>query len=255
MLLLLIHNISLRCFCCIFYRFAFASADALQRRVASSSYAPRAGTPEHEPFFSALRALYDTHHPPALCYDSDVFVFGDTYDVAVERFLVSELQLPVVTVHHAPIVTCDEHAVVLAPHPAGCAARNVFLRAKRTGALYLATAPAAVRVDLDALAAQLGLAKKDALRLAPDEKLRAFGVFKGAVTPLAYYVQRRVLPAQCATHAPETVAFCVHRDIATAADDALLYFHPCVNSKTLGISAGAFRTFLRALNVDFVTFG
>ena len=144
------------------------------------------------------------------------------------------LGLAVRTHEHAAVFTVDEARALRAALP-GRHTKNLFLKDKKDR-LWLAVADADAAVDLKALRGQLGAAT---LSFGRPELLRdVLGVAPGSVTPFALIndTNRRVRLAL---------------DGALLADgDALLYFHPLVNTRSSAIRAADFQAFLASIAVE-----
>lgn len=142
---------------------------------------------------------------------------------------------------HPAIVTVEEHAKYL-PDETG-AVKNLFLRSKKTGKLYLVSCLTSRTVDLKELQHQLGLGNKDILRFAPEELLeKHLGVVQGAATPFAMM-----------NDAEKVVTFIIDKDIM--ADPELpIHIHPLKNSATVTIKVAELKKFLDHINVTPVLF-
>ena len=121
---------------------------------------------------------------------------------------------------------------------AGVPCKNLFLKAKKArddkdSGLWLVCAPTDAVVDLKALQTALGY--KDQLRFAqPDVLAASLDVEQGHVTPLAL-----VNDPACKVN--------VVLDAGMVADPAtVLWFHPMVNTASLGIAAAALIDFVRS---------
>lgn len=130
---------------------------------------------------------------------------------------------------HAPVATVDEAVV----HWAGIDAthcKNLFLRNQKGNRHYLAIVVHSKRVDLRALAAQIGDGK---LSFASPERLMTYlGVPPGSVSPFGLINDR-----------DHHVRVYLDRDLKS---DRRISFHPNVNTATLTIAFADFERFLAA---------
>jgi Ala-tRNA(Pro) deacylase len=130
--------------------------------------------------------------------------------------------------HEHPAVYTVEDVEQLVPPLAGTKTKNLFLRDPKGRRHFLVTVPAAKRVDLKALAAELDSGK---LSFGSAQRLKRYlGIEPGAVSLLA--------AANDSEHAVEVV---VDKELWSA--DALQY-HPLVNTATLVIARDGIRRFL-----------
>ncbi|MEZ6960226.1 MULTISPECIES: prolyl-tRNA synthetase associated domain-containing protein [unclassified Aeromonas] len=96
--------------------------------------------------------------------------------------LLDRLAIPYQRFDHAPVFTCEEASDLLPDLPAA-KTKNLFLRDPKSERLFLVVAPEAIRVDLKALAARLGVKR---LSFGSPERLEAaLGLTPGSVTLLA----------------------------------------------------------------------
>ena len=129
---------------------------------------------------------------------------------------------------HAPVFTVEEAAALYASQPGGHT-KNLFLKDKKDG-LWLVVARDALRIDLGALARQLGAPR---FSFGPAEVLLAsLGVEPGSVTPFAVMNDtegrvRVVLDEEMLALEP-------------------LNFHPLRNDRTTAITTANLLSFLRA---------
>ncbi|HSC18502.1 MAG TPA: prolyl-tRNA synthetase associated domain-containing protein [Rhizomicrobium sp.] len=132
------------------------------------------------------------------------------------------------TFEHAPVFTVEESSSVCAHIPGGHT-KNLFLK-DRKGALLLVVARESLRIDLNALAKQLAVARFSFG--SPDSLMQILGVPPGSVTPFALIndVEHRVR---------------VVLDEGMLALDPL-NFHPLRNDRTTTISPDDLLTFIRA---------
>jgi Ala-tRNA(Pro) deacylase len=128
---------------------------------------------------------------------------------------------------HPPVATVDEAAV----HWAGIDAahcKNLFLRNQKGNRHYLAIVVSSKRVDLRALAAQIGDGK---LSFGSPERLMTYlGVPPGAVSPFGLINDR-----------DHHVRVYLDRDLKS---HGRISFHPNVNTATLAIAFADFERFL-----------
>ena len=101
--------------------------------------------------------------------DEDLFCRLDALDIARHTYT------------HAPVFTVEESRVECAHIPGGHT-KNLFLK-DRSGGLWLVVAREGLRIDLNALAKQLGVARFSFG--AADLLIAALGVPPGSVTPFA----------------------------------------------------------------------
>lgn len=142
---------------------------------------------------------------------------------------------------HPAIVTVEEHAKYLPSE--GGAVKNLFLRSKKTGKLYLVSVLTSRTVDLKELQHQLGLGNKDILRFAPEELLQKhLGVIQGAATPFAMMNDEE-----------KVVTFILDKDIM-ANPDLQIHIHPLKNSATVTIKVSELKKFLDFIGVTPLTY-
>ena len=138
------------------------------------------------------------------------------------------LGIPHKTYEHAPVFTVEESQALCAHVPGGHT-KNLFLKDRRDG-LWLVVAREDLRVDLNALAKQLGLGR---LSFGSAELLiGTLGVPPGSVTPFALINDREGRVR-------------VVLDEAMLARDPL-NFHPLRNDRTTAIAPFDLLTFIRA---------
>ena len=136
------------------------------------------------------------------------------------------------TYAHAPVFTVAEAGAVHAAVP-GCHTKNLFLKDKK-GGLWLVVVRDRLRVDLNALAKQLGAPR---FSFGSAELLIAtLGIEPGSVTPFALMND--------ANHLVRPVL-----DEGMLAQDPL-NFHPLRNDRTTAISPGDLLGFVRACGHD-----
>ena len=139
-----------------------------------------------------------------------------------------ELSIPWMTYVHVPVFTVEEASALYASQPGGHT-KNLFLRDKRAG-LWLVVARDELRLDLNALAKQLGATR---FSFGSAETLvEALGIEPGSVTPFAVMNDaerkvRVVLDKGLLAHNP-------------------LNFHPLRNDRTTAITASDLLKFLAA---------
>ena len=143
--------------------------------------------------------------------------------------------------NHTAVMTSPEHLALLAPQTAsqpafsGRLARNLFLKDKKTKALYLVSVLHSTTVDYKTLGKLLGakeLRMEDAKVM--EEKL---GVTPGSVTPLAVM-----------NDGGGQVQLLVERRLA--ADDQPILVHPLINTATLAITWQQLQQFATAHQHD-----
>ncbi len=136
------------------------------------------------------------------------------------------------TFEHIPVFTVEESSSVVDAIP-GCHTKNLFLKDKK-GGLWLAVVRAHLRVDLPALAKQLGAPRYS---FGSAELLIAtLGIEPGSVTPFALMNDtelkvRPVLDREMLNHAP-------------------VNFHPLRNDRTTAIAPGDLVQFIKACGYD-----
>jgi len=120
-------------------------------------------------------------------------------------------------------------------HLPGIVSKNLLVRDKKKQNLWLVTAPHDAQISLAILAKCLGAS--GGLRLAGEEVLATkLGVTKGCVTPLALINDR------------ENAVHCVVDAKLLDKANEHVYFHPMVNSATMGLSPADFEKFLNAIS-------
>ena len=141
---------------------------------------------------------------------------------------LDSLGIPHRTVEHAPVFTVEEAQAACAHIPGGHT-KNLFLKDRKDG-LWLVVACESLRIDLNALAKQLAVARFSFG--ASDLLMAVLGVPPGSVTPFALIndVEHRVR---------------VVLDEGMLALDPL-NFHPLRNDRTTAIAPGDLPKFIRA---------
>ena len=166
-------------------------------------------------------------------------------DPKVERALAA-LQAASITIppshiiaSHTAVVTSPEHLQLLSSHTAaqpaftGLLAKNLFLKDKKTKALYLVTLLHSTQADYKTLGKLLG-AKELRMEEALEEKL---GVGRGSVTPLAVMNDSK-----------GEVTLVVERRLAQ--DEQPILVHPLINTSTIAISWKDLQAFAKAHQHD-----
>lgn len=153
----------------------------------------------------------------------------------LEKYL-SELGIAFRTLEHPAVFTVTammEHI----SHLAGFHAKNLLVKDKKTGKLYLITARHDAAIQLNHLAKAVG-AKE--LRFADAEQLEAsLGVQQGSVTPFALLNDAR----------EHRVTFVLDGQLWSDkmdGKDSYLNFHPLTNEATTSVTVAGFKTFLKA---------
>lgn len=149
--------------------------------------------------------------------EQEVYAYLGTLDVPFERH------------EHPPVVTVEEAerywTGIDATH-----SKNLFLRNQKGDRHYLVIVMHSKRVDLRAVAAQIGDGK---LSFASPERMMTYlGVTPGSVSPFGLINDRN-----------HHVRVFIDRDLQSA---ALLSFHPNVNTVTVTISTAGFERYLAA---------
>lgn len=153
----------------------------------------------------------------------------------LEKYL-TDLGIAFRTVEHPAVFTVAammEHI----SHLSGFHAKNLLVKDKKTGKLYLITARHDAAVQLNALAKAVG-AKE--LRFADAETLEAsLGVQQGSVTPFALLNDAQ----------KHQVTFVLDSQLwneSSEGKETLLNFHPLTNEATTSITICGLKTFLKA---------
>ena len=94
---------------------------------------------------------------------------------------LDELGIRTRTIHHPPVFTVEESKALRGELP-GCHTKNLFVR-DRKGVMWLVVCREDRKVDLGALAGQLGVGRLSFG--SADRLMRYLGVIPGAVTPFA----------------------------------------------------------------------
>ena len=128
---------------------------------------------------------------------------------------------------HPPVFTIDEAKKHWRGLP-GVHCKNLFLRNKKGKRHYLLTIEQSKSADLKSLTQKLG---EDRLSFASGERLRRYlGLETGAVSPFGLINDKE-----------NEVTILVDKDLK---DAARIYFHPNVNTATIGLSFSNFERFL-----------
>ena len=152
-----------------------------------------------------------------------VELMSDIYKV------LTELGIPYARYDHPPFFTCEEaDGFYSETTKGGGTCKNLFIRNRKGDRHYLVIVHSSRRVDLRHLEAVLG---EKGLSLASAERLERFlGVKPGSVSPFGLVNDKN-----------KEVVVVVERGLYTYDK---LYFHPNVNTATLGISTAGFRKFM-----------
>ncbi|XP_057367190.1 probable aminoacyl tRNA synthase complex-interacting multifunctional protein 2 isoform X1 [Daphnia carinata] len=156
----------------------------------------------------------------------------------LENYL-TELGIAFRTLEHPAVFTVAammEHI----SHLAGFHAKNLLVKDKKTGKLYLITARHDAAIQLSQVSKMIG-AKE--LRFADVETLEAtLGVQQGSVTPFALLNDAQ----------QQLVTFVLDGQLwdETNGKDSYLNFHPLTNEATTSITVAGFKTFLKATGHD-----
>ncbi|MFX1594103.1 MAG: YbaK/EbsC family protein, partial [Promethearchaeota archaeon] len=115
-------------------------------------------------------------------------------------------------------------------HIPGTHCKNLFLKNKKSGQLYLVTIPSEKRLDLNQFRKLIGAPK---VRFAGQEELsEILGITAGAVSPI-----------NLVNDINNKVIFIVDKEVWNA---ELICCHPNVNTETLQISGSDFRKLIKA---------
>lgn len=114
----------------------------------------------------------------------------------------------------------------------GIVCKNLFLKGKKKGDLWLVTVGHNKEVNLSQLAKKLTVSK--GLRFADEAILeKTLGVKQGCVTPLSLFKDTEKL-----------VQVVLDQDIKTLPSEQMVYSHPMQNSATTGMSSSDFIKFV-----------
>ena len=140
---------------------------------------------------------------------------------------LSSLDIPFERTEHPPVFTVEEAKKHWSGLP-GAHCKNLFLRNKKGSRHYLLIIEQSKNTDLKALTKEL---EEDRLSFASGERLmRYLGLETGAVSPFGLI-----------NDVMNEVKVLIDGDLRSA---ALIYFHPNVNTATLGLSFPDFERFL-----------
>ncbi len=142
--------------------------------------------------------------------------------------VLKALDIPFTRVEHPPVYTVEE-ARFHWRDLAGTHCKNLFLRNKKGSRHFLVILEESKRADLKAIARSLG---ENRLSFASPERLMRFlGLEPGAVSPFGLINDHQ-----------KEVRVLIDQDLEAA---HTIYFHPNVNTSTVGMS---FSDFMRFLN-------
>jgi Ala-tRNA(Pro) deacylase len=134
--------------------------------------------------------------------------------------------------HTHPAVFTVPEAKIHTGHIPGAHCKNLFLKNKKTGQLYLVTIPYDKRLDLNQFRRMIGAPK---VRFAgPEDLLEVLGITPGAVSPLGLVNDKE-----------DKVIFLIDEDIWNAKE---ICCHPNVNTETLQIPGSEFQKLIKATN-------
>ena len=132
---------------------------------------------------------------------------------------------------HTAVFTVPE-AKIHTGHIPGTHCKNLFLKNKKTGQLYLVSIPYDKRLDLNQFRRMIGAPK---IRFAgPEDLLEVLGITPGAVSPLGLV-----------NDTEDKVIFMIEEAIWNAKE---VCCHPNVNTETLQIPGSEFQKLIKATN-------
>ncbi|MFX1324011.1 MAG: prolyl-tRNA synthetase associated domain-containing protein [Promethearchaeota archaeon] len=132
--------------------------------------------------------------------------------------------------HTHPAVFTVPEAKIHCGHIPGTHCKNLFLKNKRDGQLFLVTIPHEKRLDLNQFRKMIGAPK---IRFAEPEVLsEVLGITAGAVSPIGLI-----------NDTEDRVIFMVDEEIWNANE---IFCHPNVNTETLQIPGSEFRKLIKA---------
>ncbi|MBS3128051.1 prolyl-tRNA synthetase associated domain-containing protein [Candidatus Woesearchaeota archaeon] len=131
---------------------------------------------------------------------------------------------------HPAVFTCEE-AEVHCKHVPGLACKNLFLKDKKSGKVYLVSVPAKKRVDLKALAAKLG---EKHLSFGSAQRLKEYlNLEPGSVSPLGLLNDKK-----------KEVIYIIDKKLW---DVDIVNFHPNINTSSLEMKREDFRKYVDSL--------
>ncbi|MFX1344048.1 MAG: prolyl-tRNA synthetase associated domain-containing protein [Promethearchaeota archaeon] len=134
------------------------------------------------------------------------------------------------TLHTHPAVFTVPEARIHTGHIPGSHCKNLFLKNKKSGQLYLVTIPYGKRLDINQFRRMIGAPK---VRFAgPEDLLEFLGITPGAVSPIGLVNDTN-----------NKVIFIVDEEIWNADE---VCCHPNVNTETLQIPGPEFQKLIRA---------
>ena len=147
---------------------------------------------------------------------------------ALKRWL-AEHNIKYILHSHTAVFTVPE-AKIHTGHISGAHCKNLFLKNKKSGQLYLVTIPYDKRLDLNQFRRMIGAPK---VRFAePEDLLEVLGITPGAVSPLGLV-----------NDTEDKVIFMIDEDIWNANE---ICCHPNVNTETLQIPGTEFQKLIKA---------
>jgi Ala-tRNA(Pro) deacylase len=131
--------------------------------------------------------------------------------------------------HTHPAVYTVPEAKIHCGHIPGTHCKNLFLKNKKTGQLYLVTIPHEKRLDLNQFRKMISAPK---IRFAgPEELSETLGITPGAVSPIGLVNDTK-----------DKVIFIIDENVWNAKE---LCCHPNVNTETIQILGGEFRKLIK----------
>ncbi|MFX0011823.1 MAG: prolyl-tRNA synthetase associated domain-containing protein [Candidatus Hermodarchaeota archaeon] len=135
---------------------------------------------------------------------------------------------------HPPVFTVPE-AEIHTGHIPGAHCKNLFLKNKKTGQLYLITIPYDKKLDINQFRKMISAPK---IRFVGEEQLfTVLGIGAGSVSPLALVNDK-----------DRQVIFFIEEDIWNS---EIICCHPNINSETLQIPKNDFQKLIRAVGNTF----
>ena len=144
--------------------------------------------------------------------------------------LFSRLNISYQVKHHPAVFTTEEAQRLRTDFP-GMKMKNLFVKDKASGMYYLVVLGENRRLNFNELKRLTG--GKKACFTTPEELEHYLGLIPGSVTPFGLIHE----------NAGDVILVLDH-SIVSAEPDAVINFHPCVNTATVALSIGDFRRVL-----------
>ena len=145
--------------------------------------------------------------------------------------LLEEMQVPYQVKHHPAVFTTEDAQRLRTDFP-GMKMKNLFVKDKINEVYYLVVLGENRRLNFNELKRLVG--GKKACFTTPEELDHFLGLIPGSVTPFGLIHENA-----------REVVLVLDYSIASAPDETIINFHPCVNTATIALSIGDFKRMMK----------